>query len=212
MPPTGESVFPGLTVFALGLCLLVAPLTATVLAAAPDHNAGVASGINNAVARAGSLLAVAALPALVGLHGADYDRPATFSAGYRSAMWMCVGLLVVGRSCSPGDSSPTLSAGVSDPERIPSRHAPPHAPSSALSSRGARPGRRVDAGSVGSTEEARARRRSLHRGWSPPRRLAAVVAVRRRCAHSVLDSSLIGICSSESSARSSSGSRPSVVR
>lgn len=91
-----RSVFPGLTVFALGLCLLVAPLTATVLAAAPDHNAGVASGINNAVARAGSLLAVAALPALVGLRGADYDRPATFSAGYRSAMWVCVGLLVSG--------------------------------------------------------------------------------------------------------------------
>jgi EmrB/QacA subfamily drug resistance transporter len=91
-----RTVFPGVTVFALGLCLLVAPLTATVLAAAPDHNAGVASGINNAVARAGSLLAVAALPALVGLHGADYDRPATFSAGYRSAMWICVGLLVAG--------------------------------------------------------------------------------------------------------------------
>lgn len=91
-----RSVFPGVTVFALGLCLLVAPLTATVLAAAPDHNAGVASGINNAVARAGSLLAVAALPALVGLRGADYDRPATFSAGYRSAMWVCVGLLVSG--------------------------------------------------------------------------------------------------------------------
>jgi predicted MFS family arabinose efflux permease len=91
-----RDVFPGLLVFSLGLATLVAPLTATVLAAAPDHNAGVASGINNAVARAGSLLAVAALPAAVGLNGGDYNDPATFSAGYGSAMWICVGLLVAG--------------------------------------------------------------------------------------------------------------------
>ena len=42
-----------MTVFALGLALLVSPLTAAVLAAAPDRFAGVASGVNNAVARAG---------------------------------------------------------------------------------------------------------------------------------------------------------------
>ena len=60
-------------------------LTATVLAAAPDRYAGIASGVNNAVARAGSLLAVAALPAVVGLSGADYDNPVLFSAGYQEA-------------------------------------------------------------------------------------------------------------------------------
>ena len=60
-------VFPGITLFSLGLATLVSPLTVAVLAAAPDRHAGVASGVNNAVARAGSLLAVAALPALVGL-------------------------------------------------------------------------------------------------------------------------------------------------
>ena len=48
-----RDVAPGLTVFGLGLALMVAPLTATVLAAAPDEVAGIASGINNAVARAG---------------------------------------------------------------------------------------------------------------------------------------------------------------
>jgi EmrB/QacA subfamily drug resistance transporter len=89
-------VFPGVTVFALGLSLLVAPLTATVLAAAPDRYAGIASGVNNAVARAGSLLAVAALPAAVGLSGADYDRPSTFGAGYEKAMWICAVLLAAG--------------------------------------------------------------------------------------------------------------------
>lgn len=90
------AVFPGITVFALGLALMVAPLTATVLAAAADRHAGIASGVNNAVARAGSLLAVAALPTLVGLSGADYDRPDQFSAGFVTAMWICVALLASG--------------------------------------------------------------------------------------------------------------------
>jgi EmrB/QacA subfamily drug resistance transporter len=93
-------VLPGVVVFGLGLCLLVAPLTATVLAAAPDRFAGAASGVNNAVARAGSLLAVAALPALVGLTGSAYRDPAVFSHAYRMAMWICAGLLVLGGAVS----------------------------------------------------------------------------------------------------------------
>ena len=71
----------GLTLFGLGLALMVAPLTATVLAAAPDRHAGIASGVNNAVARAGSLLAVAALPLAVGLTGEEYADPVVFDAG-----------------------------------------------------------------------------------------------------------------------------------
>lgn len=93
-------VLPGVVVFGLGLCLLVAPLTATVLAAAPDRFAGAASGVNNAVARAGSLLAVAALPALVGLSGDAYRDPAVFTGAYRTAMWVCAGLLVLGGAVS----------------------------------------------------------------------------------------------------------------
>jgi EmrB/QacA subfamily drug resistance transporter len=89
-------VFPGVIIFGLGLCLLVAPLTATVLAAAPDRYAGAASGVNNAVARAGSLLAVAALPAVVGLSGSAYRDAAVFTEAYRTAMWVSAGLLVVG--------------------------------------------------------------------------------------------------------------------
>lgn len=89
-------VFPGLTVFGLGLALMVAPLTATVLAAAPDRHAGIASGINNAVARAGSLLAVAALPLAVGLGGGDYENPVVFDDGYRLAVVICAALLAVG--------------------------------------------------------------------------------------------------------------------
>ena len=89
-------VAPGLTVFGLGLALMVAPLTATVLAAAPDEVTGTASGINNAVARAGSLLAVAALPMAVGLAGDDYRDPARFDTAYGSAIIACTVLLVLG--------------------------------------------------------------------------------------------------------------------
>lgn len=91
-----RDVLPGVTVFGAGITLLVAPLTVTVLAAVPDDRAGIASGVNNAVARAASLLAVAALPALVGLSGDDNERPAALAAGYTAAMWWCVGLLLAG--------------------------------------------------------------------------------------------------------------------
>jgi MFS family permease len=89
-------VFPWVCVFGLGLALMVAPLTATVLAAAPDDRAGIASGVNNAVARAGALLAVAALPVAVGLGGEQYADPVAFGDAYRKAMLVCTALLVLG--------------------------------------------------------------------------------------------------------------------
>jgi EmrB/QacA subfamily drug resistance transporter len=90
------NVLPGMALFAFGLTCLVAPLTATVLAAAPNRWAGIASGVNNAVARAGSLLAVAALPYAVGLTGDDYDNPVAFNDGYQMAMAVCAVLLAMG--------------------------------------------------------------------------------------------------------------------
>jgi hypothetical protein len=89
-------VLPGLLVFGLGLALMVAPLTATVLAAAPDEHAGVASGVNNAVARAASLLSVAALPMAVGLGGEEYADPLAFDSAYDRALIVCALLLVLG--------------------------------------------------------------------------------------------------------------------
>lgn len=58
-------LLPALVIFSLGLSATVAPLTATVLADADEHNAGIASGVNNAIARVAGLLAVAALGAVV---------------------------------------------------------------------------------------------------------------------------------------------------
>ncbi|RKR89519.1 multidrug resistance protein [Micromonospora pisi] len=89
-------VVPGVFLFGLGLTLVVAPLTTSVLAAVEDQFAGVASGFNNAASRAGGVLAVAALPLLVGLSGAAYRMPAELAQAFRSAMLWCAGLLIVG--------------------------------------------------------------------------------------------------------------------
>ncbi|SDY28652.1 drug resistance transporter, EmrB/QacA subfamily [Modestobacter sp. DSM 44400] len=91
-----NGVLPGALLQGLGMSLVVAPLTATVLGAAPDALAGVASGVNNAVARAAQLLAVAALPVAVGLSGDDYAQPRAFSAGFTEAMAACAVLMAVG--------------------------------------------------------------------------------------------------------------------
>lgn len=90
------TVLPAVIVFGLGLALVVAPVTATVLAAADDHRAGIASGINNAVSRVGSLLAVALLPLLVGLTGDAFYDPGAMTDGFRLAMVLCAGLALAG--------------------------------------------------------------------------------------------------------------------
>jgi EmrB/QacA subfamily drug resistance transporter len=58
-------ILPGLLVFSLGLSMTVAPLTAAVLAGVEERQAGIASGVNNAVARVAGLLGIAALGAIV---------------------------------------------------------------------------------------------------------------------------------------------------
>lgn len=88
-------VLPGVVLFGLGLATLVAPLTATVMGAAPGDDVGIASGVNNAIARAGGLLAVAVLPPLAGLRGEAYRQVPVMVHGYRVVALCCVGLLVL---------------------------------------------------------------------------------------------------------------------
>jgi Major Facilitator Superfamily len=82
-------LLPALLVFGLGLSMTVAPLTATVLADADDSNAGVASGVNNAIARVAGLVAIAAVGAVVAASfesrleeevGAEANRPKVAAA------------------------------------------------------------------------------------------------------------------------------------
>jgi EmrB/QacA subfamily drug resistance transporter len=85
-----SQVLPALLVFSLGLTATVAPLTATVLADADEEHAGIASGVNNAIARAAGLLGVAAIGAVIAAQfsGALRDRidPATLSPPARAAV------------------------------------------------------------------------------------------------------------------------------
>ena len=89
-------ILPGMLVFALGLTLTVAPLTATVLAAAPAEHAGMASAVNNTVARAAGLLAVAILPVAAGISGAGALDPDRFDDGFRMAVLLAAALCAAG--------------------------------------------------------------------------------------------------------------------
>ncbi len=85
-------VLPALLVFSLGLALTVAPLTATVLADAQETDAGIASAVNNAIARTAGLIAVAAVGAVVATHyassldrGLGHRLPASSQAAVHAA-------------------------------------------------------------------------------------------------------------------------------
>jgi EmrB/QacA subfamily drug resistance transporter len=91
-----SGVLPAVVVFGLGLATTVAPLTATALAALPVQNAGLASAVNNDVARIGSLLAVAILPATSGISGSAYLNPTKLSSGFRTATLLAGILCVIG--------------------------------------------------------------------------------------------------------------------
>ena len=89
-------VLPPVIIFGVGICLLVAPLTATALGALDDRYAGVASGVNNAVARAAGLLSVAILPLAAGIGTGDLTNAADLHPTYRNSLMICATLMIAG--------------------------------------------------------------------------------------------------------------------
>lgn len=121
-------VLPAVVVFGLGLSAIVAPVTATALAAAPEAQAGVASAVNNAVSRTAQLLAVAALPLLAGIGAGALDDPDQLAAGFSIAMRITAGIAVLGAVIAwtairddvlAGDDQPCpASCGVAGPPTV----------------------------------------------------------------------------------------------
>ena len=89
-------ILPPVVILGLGLSLNVAPLTATALGSVDENHAGIASGVNNAVARAAGLLAVAILPLAAGLGSGSLTDAADLGPVYHRAMLISAALLVGG--------------------------------------------------------------------------------------------------------------------
>jgi EmrB/QacA subfamily drug resistance transporter len=94
--PYVTSVLPATLVFGIGLSCFVAPLTSVALNALGETRAGLASGVNNAVARIAGLLGVAGIPLAAGLGGAHELGGGTVSSGFARAMIVCAALCAVG--------------------------------------------------------------------------------------------------------------------
>jgi len=107
----GWQVLPGMIVFGLGLALTVSPLTSTILGATDPHRSGIASAVNNAVARVAGLLPIAALAVIT---GGTFDL-----AGFHRAAITTAALLVVGGLVALGGIRNPTSAGRTQPAADP---------------------------------------------------------------------------------------------
>ena len=109
-------VLPAVLVLATGLAVTVAPLTSTALNSVSEHRAGLASAVNNDVARLGSLIAVAVLPALGGITGLSYLHPDALAHGFQRAV------VVAGTWCVAGGI--LAAVGIRNPARQPGTTTP----------------------------------------------------------------------------------------
>jgi EmrB/QacA subfamily drug resistance transporter len=113
-------VFPAILVFSIGLAITVAPLTSTAMSAAPAEHSGIASAVNNTVARAAGLFAVAVLPLAAGLTGAAALSSAELAGGFRTAVY------IAGATCAAGGLLAVLT--IRNPARPPSPAPEPECP------------------------------------------------------------------------------------
>lgn len=103
-----SGVLPGMAVLGLGLATTVAPLTAAVMAAVDESHLGLASGVNNAVARLASLLGVAVVPAVAGV---DLAARGSSLPGYRAA------LVIAAVMCAAGGAVAAVTIRRAQPTR-----------------------------------------------------------------------------------------------
>jgi EmrB/QacA subfamily drug resistance transporter len=89
-------VLPAVIVFGVGLVITVSPLTTTAMSSAPADDAGVASAVNNDVARVGGLVAVAVLPGIAGIGGRTYLEAHSLASGFRTAVAVAAVACVAG--------------------------------------------------------------------------------------------------------------------
>ena len=113
-------LLPALIVFGLGLSMTVAPLTSTVLAAVDEKHSGVASGVNNAIARIAGLLAIAVLGAVVASRFGTVvdeklgDRPLPAQARSAVAEAKTRSLSTAPADAVPGPARETVRAALED--------------------------------------------------------------------------------------------------
>jgi hypothetical protein len=113
-------VFPAVLLFGAGLAVTVAPLTSTAMGAAPAEHSGIASAVNNTVARAAGLFAVAVLPLAAGLTGTAALDPSQLAEGFRTAVY------ISSVACASGGLLALLT--IRNPARQPRPDAEPERP------------------------------------------------------------------------------------
>ena len=87
-------VLPGVLLFGVGICLTVAPLTSTALGSVDEHHTGIASGVNNAVARTGQLVFVASVPLLAGFAPGQMIVGDELLDGFHRVLWISATVIV----------------------------------------------------------------------------------------------------------------------
>lgn len=111
-------VLPGVALLGAGLTITVTPLTSTVLAAV-EGRAGLASGVNNAVARTGGLVSISVLPTLAGLGAGGFGDAASLEPAFTTAMLTCAALLGAGGLVS------AVAVRAPSPAAVEQAHCPP---------------------------------------------------------------------------------------